>query len=167
MEQTFDIKAEIANILALCGKANPYGTKAQKEADEAFWLAVRRLDHAARGQHPVMPGRFVRLPAKDSYAYYIVNRVTKKAAKLIHVPYGLKYQSGAVVNGEADLTLIEDTLGWYDRIEALFAEKGKKPPLPQMEYGLRDETIEAEIERIMRDRGVDRATAIVRLHAVG
>lgn len=129
MEQSFDIKAEIKAILALCPKANAFGTRSQKEADEAFWDLVMRLDSKGKdGQHPVNPGRFVRLPVKSSYAYYIVTKVTKKSVKLTHVPYGFKYESNAVVDGEAEMSLIEQTLGWYDRIDGLFELSGKKSP---------------------------------------
>lgn len=129
MEQTseLDVKGQIEAILAVCSKANPFGTKSQKEADETFWRLVKELDRKAKdGQHPVMPGRFVRLPAKDSYAYYIVTRVTKKTVKLIHVPYGSKYEATAARDGEAELHLIETTLSWYDKIDSRFDELGKQ-----------------------------------------
>lgn len=130
MEQSFDIdlKAELKAILALCIKANHFGTAAQKAADVAFWDTVMRLDRRAKdGQQSIMPGRFVRLPAKDSYAYYIVVRVTKKAVKLTHIPYGQAYESNAVRDGEADVDQVERTLAWYDTIESRLQEMGRRP----------------------------------------
>ena len=127
-EQSFDIKAEIGKLLALCAKANHFGTPAQKAADEAFWLAVKSLNQFGRdGQHPINPGRFVRLPAKDSYAYYVVTKVTRKSVKLTHIPYGSAYESNYVREGEADVDVIERVLGFEDRITARFADMGKAP----------------------------------------
>lgn len=127
MEETFDVKVEIKSILALAKKADPYGTKAQIDADAAFWLAVTTLDHRVRaGKSVLAVGRFVRLPAKDSYAYYIVERVTKKTVKLVHVPYGNKYESNAVQDGEAELDRIQETVEWYDSIEVQFALLGER-----------------------------------------
>jgi hypothetical protein len=124
----FDVKAEIKTLLVLCKTANPYGTKPQKDADVAFWDTVKHLDRRAKdGRDPVAVGRFVRLPAKDSYAYYVVTRVTKKTVKLAYIPYGPKYESNAVQDGEAEITLIETTLAWYDRLEELFKALGRKP----------------------------------------
>lgn len=127
MEQSFDIKSQVKELLALCAKANPFGSKAQRDADVAFWSLVKELDRLGKdGQHPVNPGRFVRLPAKDSYAYYVVTKVTKKSVKLVHIPYGLRYESTHVRDGEADYTTIEQTLSWHDRIDALFDAMGKR-----------------------------------------
>jgi hypothetical protein len=122
MEQDFDIKAELKTILVLSQTANPFGSQAQKDADAAFWSAIKTLDSRSKcGRHPVTVGRFVRLPAKDSYAYYIVTRVTKKSIKLAHIPYGLKYESDSVRDGEADVDVIERTLAWYDTISERFS----------------------------------------------
>lgn len=151
MEQPFDIKADLKELLRLCAKADPWGTDAQRGADEAFWILVKVLDQRGKdGQHPVNPGRFVRLPAKDSYAYYVVTRVTKKSVKLTHIPYGRKYESTYVRDGEADIDVIERTLGWYDQIESRFALMGKKP------FDLELSISEQERERmaaLMRDAG--------------
>lgn len=130
MEQSFDVKTEIKNILALCKKANAFGSPAQRAADVAFWAAVNTLDQKGKdGQRIANPGRFVRLPAKDGYAYYIITRVTKKTVKLEHIPYGVKYQSECVIDDEAELTLVEDTLKWYDEIKAQFNSLGTGKPL--------------------------------------
>ena len=57
MEQQFDIKADVKKILELCQQANPYGTKTQKAADEAFWAHIKTLDSKAKaGPGPVHPG---------------------------------------------------------------------------------------------------------------
>lgn len=167
-ETTRRIKAGVQELLALCAKANPYGTKSQVDADVAFWSLVKQLDRQAKdGQHPVNPGRFVRLLAKDSYAYYIVIKVTKKVCKLVHIPYGLKYESNAVRDGEADIDVIERTLSFYDKIEARFVEMGKKPVEDRTaEYGIRDENIETEIARIMRLNGINREEALFRMFNV-
>jgi len=162
-----DIKAEIKHLLALCGKANAFGNDTQREADESFWLSIRDLDRRAKdGQHPVNPGRFVRLQAKDSYAYYIVIKVTKKICKLQHIPYGSAYESNAVRDGEADIDVIEKALAFYDQIDSRFQEMGRKPLEDKTrEYGMLNEDVEAEIMRIRRFHGLDRAGALLRMFA--
>jgi hypothetical protein len=162
MEQDFDIKADIAKILALCHKANPYGTTAQKEADAAFWLAVKTLDRRGKdGIPPVNPGRFVRLPAKDSYAYYVVTRVTKKSIKLTHIPYGCRYESNAVRDGEADVDIIERAITFQNKIDTQFERMGRAPlPERMAEYGFRDQAVEDEITRMIRLGGLTREQAL-------
>ena len=129
MEQSFDIKNELKTILALCQKANHCGTQEERYADEAFWTAILILDRRASVGMVVSVGRLVRLPAKDSYAYYVVSRVTKKSVKLIHIPYGQAYESPCVIDDEADFNLIEKTLEWYGTINLIFRQMENRLPV--------------------------------------
>lgn len=78
--------------------------------------------NAAAKAKGTLVGRTVKFSAADSYAYYVVTKVTKTNVFLKHLPLGDGWKSDVVemVSGKLPRAKVEALLEREDRIAALF-----------------------------------------------